>query len=802
MFLNQLWRLRTYLYLLALGVLLPAVLLVSWNGYSQYVQAEDAAKREVYSLANIGADSTALFLSDAERLLKELASRIQSHPSPSHGCDPIFKEFTTLFPKFANLSQSTPDGYIVCSSAPQPGNKNTFVGDAQWFNRVYQQQKFVVAQPYKGPVTGRMVSVLAYPIKNEAGTMTGALQLPIDLINFELMPGAGKLPKAINVSIFDATGLLIARSQAPEKFIGKDLRNVDAVEHFLKIRDGTIRSVSSEGVERIYGFRPVAGTDWIVVAGIATSEALKGSRVTARNNAILGTAGLALAALIAFIISKQIARPIVSMQETAARVARGEYAQRARVDGPKEVADVASQFNTMLDAIERSRVVQAAREAEIHQLAFYDVLTGLPNRRLLLQSIERLSRAASEAGQIGAIVYIDLDHFKNINDAYGHQAGDRFLQAVAHRLGSLLHNHDILARIGGDEFVYVAAGLGSNQEAAATAALQLGASIQHALQQPVDDDGYRSTASASIGITLFPKIGDTSEILLHEADIARYSVKQGGRNDVTLFESSMRQRLTARLAIEADLQHAIAGNELALYIQPQVDHAGNVTGAEALLRWNHPERGLVPPFMFIPLAEQSSLIIKIGQWILYEGCKAQVAAHAVYPGVPLSINVSPRQFRHPGFVEDVRDAIAKTQADPGLLILEVTEGVLIEDVERTIGRMNELADMGVRFSIDDFGTGYSSLAYLKRLPLYELKIDKSFIKDTPGDPSDAAIVKSIVGVASHLRLHVVAEGVETPAQVAFLGEIGCTAMQGYLFARPMPLDAWLTRGSAGFPRKA
>lgn len=723
--------------------------------------------------------------------MKGLSTRIQARNNSGNGCDPIFEEFKTLFPQFSNLSQSTLDGYIVCSSMPQPGNNKTYVGDTQWFKLVYKQERFIVGPPYKGPVTGRMVSVLAYPIRNKDGEVTGALQLPIDLVNYELIPGSRKLPKSINISIIASSGVIIARSQTPEKFIGKSLRGLESVDHFLRIKDGTAKSVSSEGVERIFGFRPIPGTDWFIVAGIATSEALKGSRDTAKNNAVLGSAGLGLAIGFAFLMSKLISKPITDLQGTAARIALGENERRAYVHGPKEILDVTRQFNTMLDAIDQARKAQDTREAEVYRLAFYDVLTGLPNRRLLVQKIDELCKTGRDTNRIGAILYIDLDHFKDVNDAYGHQAGDRFLKAIAHRLSGLLSNDDIVARIGGDEFVYLAASLASNQEDAASAALKLGTLIQKELQRPFNDEGYRTKSSASVGITLFPKIGDTSEILLHEADIAMYQVKQGGRNDVVLFESAMREEITHRLALEADLQNAVINGDLMLHVQSQVNHAGEVIGAEALLRWHHPERGLIPPDTFIPLAERSSLIIQIGQWVLHEGCKAQVAAHATYPGVPLSVNVSPRQFHDPGFVDDVRDAISCSNANPKLLILEVTEGVLIEDIEHTIQRMSELAEIGVRFSIDDFGTGYSSLSYLKRLPLYELKIDRSFIKDTPVDPSDTAIVTSIVGVAKHLHLHVVAEGVETQAQVDFLKAIGCDAMQGYLFARPMPLSDWL-----------
>jgi len=795
MFSNKAMRLRTYLYMLTLAIILPGMVVISWNGYSQFDQAREAAEREAYNLAQITAENTNSLLSDAEQLLRALVTRIESRSAENDVCDPIFAEFTSLFSRFFNISQSTSDGYIVCSSLPKREIRNTFVGDTEWFKLVHQRGKFIVAPPYKSILTGRMVSILAYPIRDKAGKVVGALQLPIDLVKFNLLPGASKLPDSISVSVFDSRGVLIAKSYSSDDFIGKNLRGVEEVEHLLAIRDGTVRSVSSHGIERIYAFRPIPGTDWIASIGIATSSALENSRATVRKNAVLGIAGLLFAAAIAYFVSKQISRPIARMQETAARIEDGEYTERAIVGGPKEIVDVATQFNAMLDAIEESRVVQAEREARIHQLALYDGLTGLPNRRLLIQKIEEHVQAAKDAGRIGAIMYIDLDHFKDVNDAHGHQAGDQFLRAVADRIGGILKGNDTLARIGTDEFVYVAQARNYSQEAAADAALQLGADIQSALQQQFDVDGQRSAASASVGITLFPKIGDTSEILLHEADIAMYRVKQNGRNGVVLFESSMRQQLTARLAMEVELRRAVREDQLELYIQTQVDHAGAVTGAEVLLRWNHPERGMVSPTVFIPLAEQSNLIVQIGYWVLQEGCKAQVAAQADHPGLSISINVSPRQFRHPDFVSQVRNAVDKARADPTLLILEVTEGLLIDDVEGTIERMNELAAMGIRFSIDDFGTGYSSLAYLKRLPLYELKIDKSFIRDTPGDPNDAAIVQSILGVARNLGLHVVAEGVETPAQAQFLAASGCNAMQGYLFARPMPVGDWLANAN-------
>lgn len=431
---------------------------------------------------------------------------------------------------------------------------------------------------------------------------------------------------------------------------------------------------------------------------------------------------------------------------------------------------------------------QVEKKAEIQRLALYDALTGLPNRRLFYEKLAVAVDKATRQSEHGAIFFIDLDHFKYINDSRGHRAGDMLLKAVSNRLRSVLRTSDTLARLGGDEFLYIMTELGPDAAVAAQTARQVGNRILGLLKQPFEIDGFTCTAPASIGITLFPKAGEASEALLEEADIAMYRGKSAGRNRAVLFESAMRSELTEQLAITNDLQHALHSARLQLYLQPQVGKDGRPRGAELLLRWLDPNRGFVPPAVFIPVAEQSDLILELGTWVIEQGCLAQTRLHAAALDVPVSINVSPRQFHHPMFVEHVRNALGKTGADPHRLIFEVTENLLIEDVESTARRMHTLAEIGIRFSIDDFGTGYSSLSYLKRLPLYELKIDRSFIEDLPGDPSDTAITQSILGMASHLGLHAVAEGVETQSQADFLIANGVGAMQGYLFGRPVPID--------------
>ncbi|QBE67187.1 EAL domain-containing protein [Pseudoduganella lutea] len=434
------------------------------------------------------------------------------------------------------------------------------------------------------------------------------------------------------------------------------------------------------------------------------------------------------------------------------------------------------------DVTERRKAADA-----IHQLAFYDVLTGLPNRRLLMDRLQGLLDAGP-AGPRAAVMFIDLDHFKNVNDARGHATGDLMLRAAAQRLSQLAGPDDTVARLGGDEFVML---LVTDDDDAACGALAMAARIREVLAQPFDIGGQSYQTTASIGITLLPRDGQTVDDLLREADIAMYRAKAGGRDGVALFEDTMRAEVEHRLAIERDLGQALAKGELQMHVQLQVDRDEQPVGAELLMRWRRADGTSVPPDVFIPAAEASGLIVKLGYWALRQACLAWLRLSAAGHALPLSVNVSPSQFREPDFVAQVRAILLETGAPASQLIFEVTEGLLIENLDDTIARMHELAQLGIRFSIDDFGTGYSNLAYLKRMPLYELKIDRSFIHDTPGDANGTAIVQSILAMAAHLGLRVVAEGVETHDQAAFLAAHGGPGMQGYLFARPMPLPDML-----------
>ncbi|RLJ40086.1 EAL domain-containing protein [Acidovorax sp. 106] len=447
-------------------------------------------------------------------------------------------------------------------------------------------------------------------------------------------------------------------------------------------------------------------------------------------------------------------------------------------------------------ALSRDITERKNAEARSHQLAYFDALTQLPNRRMLMDRMEQAVAAAQISKQMGAVLFVDLDNFKQINDARGHTVGDAMLKQVAQRLFSLLRPGDTVARLSGDEFVMLIGHLGADIEGAGRAALLVAETVRAALEVPYSIQTHLYSSTSSIGITLFPKQAEGTEDLLREADTAMYRAKDMGRNRIRFYEAAMQADVQERLALEQDLKKAAAEGQLAVYVQPQVNAQGAVVGGELLMRWNHPERGNVPPSRFIPLAEASGLILRMGDWMIGQACDALAKLQAQGQALSISVNVSERQFRQEDFVERIRNVLAATGAKPELLILEVTESLLIENLDDTIARMTELVQLGVRFSIDDFGTGYSSLAYLKRLPLYELKIDKSFVQDTPGDPNDTAIVQSILAVAGHLKLRVVAEGVETQAQADFLIQSHCECLQGYLFGRPQPLLAWLDKQMA------
>lgn len=429
-------------------------------------------------------------------------------------------------------------------------------------------------------------------------------------------------------------------------------------------------------------------------------------------------------------------------------------------------------------------------EEEIKKLAFFDVLTHLPNRRLLLDRLHSAMLASERSKHYAALMFIDLDNFKTLNDTLGHDKGDELLQQVADRLSVSVRRMDTVARLGGDEFVVMLTEIGTDQHLSIIHAQQVAEKLMATLNQDYHLAGRQYRCSPSIGITLFCGQTITVDELLKQADLAMYQAKSSGRNTLRFYDPVMQTEISHRAELEADLRIAIEAQQFELHYQKQLDADGRLKGYEALIRWHHPVRGLVSPMEFIPLAEENGMILEIGLWVMRQACQ-QLASWRNNPqfnDLTIAVNVSARQFHHEKFVNQVLDSIQQTGANPKRLIIELTESLLAQDTDDIYQKMSQLKAEGVRFSLDDFGTGYSSLSYLKRLPFDQLKIDQGFVRDILDDPNDAAIARAIIALAEALGLNVLAEGVETESQKQALLEMGCLYYQGFLFSRPAPLS--------------
>ena len=434
----------------------------------------------------------------------------------------------------------------------------------------------------------------------------------------------------------------------------------------------------------------------------------------------------------------------------------------------------------------------------IRYLAYYDPLTQLPNRSLLMDRLQRALLTSTRSDQYGAVIYLDLDNFKNLNDTKGHHYGDEMLKQVAERLKANVREQDTVARLGGDEFVVMLENIGSNADQAAVQAKLIGDKIVAALNATYTLKDYDCHSSCSVGVALFHGGESQLDTLLTQADTSMYEAKKAGRNTLRFFDPTMQEALDARVGMEEALRQALDKKQFQLFYQVQVTDKGHVVGMEALIRWVHPEKGVIPPADFVPLAENVGLINTIGTWVLETACAQMKALEKLptFKGATMSVNVSASQFKQENFVGSVHDAVYRSGISPSKLKLELTESVILEDAENAIAKMNQLKSLGITLSLDDFGTGYSSLNYLRRLPLGQIKIDRSFVVRAVSDPSDAFIVRMVIKLGKMLGMSVIAEGVESSEQYEFLKRLGCKAFQGYFFGRPVPgeeLERFLQR---------
>ena len=464
------------------------------------------------------------------------------------------------------------------------------------------------------------------------------------------------------------------------------------------------------------------------------------------------------------------------------------YPKRLTITAIKNTSgEIAEYVGIFSDISERKQ-----SESEIQSLAFFDPLTKLPNRRLLMDRLRQAINASDRNPYGNALLFIDLDNFKTLNDTKGHETGDQLLRQSAGRILTCVRESDTVARLGGDEFVVILTQLDSDRVRAANQTKEVGRKILEQLNLPYKLVDEEYLCSASIGITLFDGRECIEDELMKQADIAMYQAKSAGRNALRFFDPEMQKSISNRVELERELRKAITLEQLQLYYQIQYTNERQPLGAEALIRWIHPERGMVSPMQFIPIAEASTLIKDIGNWVLETACRqlSRWAENELTEPLILAINVSARQFAMPDFVGTVEKAIQTCRINPSRLKLELTESVIVNDISEVVAKMHALKALGVRLSLDDFGTGYSSLSYLKRLPIDQLKIDQSFVRDVLSDQNDAVMVKTIIDMAKNFGLNVIAEGVETQGQLEFLEQNGCLAYQGYLFSKPVPLDAF------------
>jgi diguanylate cyclase (GGDEF)-like protein len=591
----------------------------------------------------------------------------------------------------------------------------------------------------------------------------------------------------------DGTG--IAHGAHPEwegkRFIDSpDARKYPIVSRMVSALIAVARSPAKEGVstyripklggatplEKITYSRLFAPWGWSIGTGAYVDDINAAFRQQALWLLAFFIGLTALAATITFALGRDLAVALTRLAARIDDVARGnfegEVPETARTD---EVGIIARALLVLRDN---------SQEAVALRL---DQLTGLPNRKLLMDRLGQAMAANARSGQYAGLMFLDLDKFKVLNDTHGHDVGDMLLRQTAQRLRSCIRDSDTVARLGGDEFVIVVVDIGTTEQEAAATVKKIGAKARALLNEPFEFGTIRHVTTASIGLTLLGGNATSVEEVLKQADLAMYKAKESGRNACRFFDPHMEAVVRDRIVLEAELSAAIAQEQFALAFQPRFGSGDRLRGVEALIRWNHPQRGLVGPLKFIPFAEETGLIFPIGRWVLEAACKQIVAWANDAPTAQLkvAVNVSSRQFQQPDFVGGLFEILRETGADPHRLELEVTESLLIDDVDAVIAKMLPLRAVGVSFTLDDFGTGYSSFMYLKRIPLDRLKIDRAFVSDVLTDPNTAAIAQTIVALAHSLGFGVVAEGIESAEQRQYLASLGCDEYQGYYFSRPL-----------------
>ena len=693
-------------------------------------------------------------------------------------------------------------GIIFADRPVLPGRRGASLEDRAYFREIMAGARQAISHPLVGRFVQRPAVILALPLKDAQGLPGGMLVGTLLLSDPDLFSHLEKLKlgKTGYFNVVSPKDRLIVSATDRKRILStispKGVRPLLDRRFEEGFEDMGV-SVNSRGLEVLTLSRAIPSAGWIVVVAIETREAFAPISTLKREIYFGAMLISLLVAVFLYLVLKRQLAPLADAAMAMQRMSEGvEPLTTIPVKREDEIGQLVENFNRLVlerrgldEDLRREVAERKMADDEIRNLAYHDALTRLPNRRLLFDRLQHAIAASSRSGRYCALLFIDLDNFKTLNDTLGHDAGDLLLQEVSRRLATCLREGDTAARLGGDEFVVLLENLSENAQEAATQAETTGEKIHGALNQTYQLANHEYNGTPSIGVTLFTDHQDTVDELLKRADLAMYHAKSAGRNALRFFDPQMQAVITTRATLEAGLREALLKQQFLLYYQAQVDSQGRVTGAEALLRWQHPQGELVSPMEFIPLAEDTGLILLVGRWVLETAC-AQLALWAACPELAhlmVAVNVSAREFHHKDFVDQVKSVLVTSGARPQRLKLELTESLLLHDVEDTIVKMTALRAEGVSFSLDDFGTGYSSLSYLKRLPLDQVKIDRSFVRDVLTDAYDSAIARSVIDLGRNLGLGVIAEGVESGAQRDFVAANGCQNYQGYLFSRPLPL---------------
>jgi len=780
--------LRTRILLLVLTATLTPMFAVGWLLFSYRDADVEKARAQLALRAQSHAEDIEDRIAGTAQLLFGLGRDPTLASRDKTACSDFLGEVLAAHPQYTGILTILPDGRVHCDSLRSGRVLN--VADRDYFKRALWSDRHVV-EPAFGRITGIAVLQVAYPVRSADGTLLFVLLASVDLDKYGRSMLASLPYPGTVLRIWDRQGTLLVR-QPDNALEAKGSGFADrALGTQLLARGlrgaGTYESEDGARIWSVASLPETRGTGLRVTLDVPRAELysqadrqLQGALKWLIALALLLCAGAAAFAEIA--VRRQASRLI----DVVSRIDAGELDARIGAPYPRgELGAVMAALDRTADSLQQQRdeIVRANRE--LAQQANYDALTGLANRNLLADRVAQTLIHAGRAGRVAAVMLLDLDRFKTVNDSLGHDQGDALLREVALRLTACMREGDTVARLGGDEFVVVLADMARVPDA-----IPVAQKVLSALAAPMHIGGRELTIGASIGISSYPADGTDAGTLLRNADVAMYRAKAQGGDSYAFFTREMNARALEQLEIEAGLRRAVEKNELVLHYQPIVDaKTGRINAAEALVRWQHPQQGLLAPNRFIPVAEESGLIVGIGEWVLRRACEQ--AAEWRRRGLPplrVAVNMSGRQFAERGLAATIAGLLADTGCDPDTLEIEITESAIMHSPEAAMLTMHRINQLGVRLSIDDFGTGYSSLSYLKRFPVHKLKIDRSFVRDIHVDADDAAIVGAIAALAKNLELKVVAEGVETPEQLKFLESLGCDECQGYLFSRPCPAE--------------